>query len=152
MYNTDIILTLNGLLAHCRQSSRQSVLAMRRWGGKSGVPGLDGLCERIAKLRDAAIADLQRMVVQSGGTPDEREAAAAPCGVGTASADAGGKLGALNACEQIENAALERYRDALDEPLPALVRQQIEHQFRIIEDNHRQLLRLRENMGRDCRV
>jgi hypothetical protein len=150
MDNNDIILTLNGLLAHCRLSSRQTVQVLRRWGGQSAMPELLRLCERIAALRANAIADLQRMVVQSGGTPDAREATVAPPGVGTAATGCGGQLGALNAFDQIESGVLEQYRDALDEPLPALVRQQLERQFGFIEATHRELTRLREHFRRNC--
>jgi hypothetical protein len=150
--NNDIILTLNGLLAHCRLSSRQTVQLLRRWNSQSAEPALLRLCERIAGLRADAIADLRRMVVQSGGTPDERDVTAAPPGVGTVSPGDVGQLGAMNAFEQIESGVLEQYRDALDEPLPALVRQQLERQCGVVEDNHRQLQRLREDAIRDCKV
>ncbi len=150
MDNDDIIHTLNGLLALCRRSER----TVRRWGGKTSQPGLHGLCERIAVQRAAAAADLQRMVVQSGGTPDKDDVPtpSGPAITVSGWAGHGAWLGALQACEQIENAALELYGEALDEPLPALVRLQLERQQRAVEDNHRLLQRLRLQAARDCPV
>jgi hypothetical protein len=61
-------------------------------------------------------------------------------------------MAAIDACQRFESAALEQYRQALDEPLPALLRLQIERQYRAVENNHLELSSLREHTLRRCQA
>lgn len=87
----------------------------------------------------AAAADLQRMVVQTGGTAEIDDAASAATHRGWVPArdELVGRtdLALLEECERGGCTALERYRDALEEPLPALIRETIRRQCESADRN-----------------
>jgi uncharacterized protein (TIGR02284 family) len=147
MENDDIIDTLNNLIETC----------------KDGEYGFRSCAEHVRKeeLRrffddrsrecaDAA-AELQRMVVQTGGkAADAEDSGSASGAVHRGWVALKGKLSGyseraiLEECERGEDTALERYREALEEPLPALLRSQIEKQYEGVKRNHARVRQLRD--------
>ncbi|MEO8122557.1 MAG: PA2169 family four-helix-bundle protein [Burkholderiales bacterium] len=98
----------------------------------------------------AAAADLQRMVEQTGGTAESGDSASGALHRGWVAVESRlvtyTDLALIEECESGERAALERYRDALEEPLPALMREAIRKQCEGVDRN---LARVRF-AGREC--
>ena len=95
-----------------------------------------------------ACAELRAQVVALGGDPETGGSASGALHRGWVSV-----LGTLTgyndkslleACERGEDAALERYRDALDEALPDDIRMLIERQYEGVKRNHAQVRALRD--------
>jgi uncharacterized protein (TIGR02284 family) len=93
-------------------------------------------------------ADLRAQVLQLGGDPETGGSASGALHrgwtalLGTVSGYSDKSL--LEACEKGEDSALERYRDALDEPLPDDIRLLIERQYEGVKRNHAQVRALRD--------
>ncbi len=149
MNNEDIVDTLCTLLATSRRTER----AFRACCARSRDHRVQVFCAGVAAQWSAAAADLQSMVAQSGGRVSDRQRQVVQptdTGPGALSEDARSPTDAFEVCERAANEALERYREALEEPLPALLRLQIEHHSQIAEFNLDELRRQRENLLHDC--
>ncbi|HEX4511434.1 MAG TPA: PA2169 family four-helix-bundle protein [Burkholderiaceae bacterium] len=102
---------------------------------------------RANECRQAA-AELRAQVVQLGGEPDTGGTASGALHrgwlalLGSISGHSDKSL--LEACERGEDSALERYRDALDQPLPDDVRMLVERQYEGVKRNHAQVRALRD--------
>lgn len=148
MDNADIIDTLKNLIGICSEDEQ----GFRRCATNASQPRMQAFFERRAALCAAAAADLQRMVLQSGG---KLEAAAQSAASASSSLAAGAdfspssELGLIDECERRESRALERYREAVEEPLPALLRMQIERQCEAVENSRNTLRQLREQTIRE---
>jgi uncharacterized protein (TIGR02284 family) len=103
--------------------------------------------ERAEECRQAA-ADLQAMVVQLGGTPDEGGSASGAMHRGWVSVK--GTLtghsdkAVLEETERGEDTALASYRKALSADLPLEVRSLVERQMQGVQRNHDQVRALRD--------
>ena len=95
-----------------------------------------------------ACAQLRAQVVQLGGEPETGGTAAGALQRGWVSLlgsfSGHSDKSILEACERGEDSALERYRDALDRPLPDDIRALIERQFEGVRRNHAQVRALRD--------
>lgn len=105
---------------------------------------------RAAQCAQAGV-ELQDLVLRLGGTPAEGGTAAGALHRGWVHVK--GALGAdseksmLEECERGEDAALARYRKALQQNLPPEVRAIVEHQARGAQANHDQIKQLRDQAG-----
>jgi uncharacterized protein (TIGR02284 family) len=95
-----------------------------------------------------ASADLRAQVLALGGDPETGGSASGALHrgwvavLGTLSGYSDKSL--LEACEKGEDSAMERYRDALDEPLPDNIRLLVERQYEGVKRNHAQVRALRD--------
>jgi uncharacterized protein (TIGR02284 family) len=93
-------------------------------------------------------AELRARVVQLGGEPETGGTASGALQrgwlalLGSVSGHSDKSL--LEACERGEDSAMERYRDALDQPLPDDVRMLVERQYEGVKRNHAQVRALRD--------
>ncbi|MBI5271218.1 MAG: PA2169 family four-helix-bundle protein [Burkholderiales bacterium] len=102
---------------------------------------------RASDCRQAA-TELQALVRQHGGEPEDSGSATGAMHRGWVAVKgtlAGySDLAMLEECERGEDAALERYREALEEDLPPQVRMVVERQFEGVKRNHMQVRTLRD--------
>ena len=144
MDNSDLIDTLNMLVSTC----------------KDGEYGFHSCAEhvksenlrsvfnaRAAECRQAA-AELQSLIRENGGKADDSGTTTgamhrgwvAVKGTLTGYSD----LAMLEECERGEDAALDRYRKALEETLPPMCRAIVERQYEGVKRNHLQVRSLRD--------
>lgn len=144
MTHDDVRDVLNELLETCRDGEYGFQLCAEEVedGSISSV-----LSARAAECRRAA-EELQPLILAFGGEPDEG-------GSNLGAAHRGwvhvkGAVGAnsdkaiLTECERGEDAAVERYREALEKNLPATVRPVVERQAQGVQKNHDQIKALRD--------
>jgi uncharacterized protein (TIGR02284 family) len=142
--NDDVIATLNDLLESCRDGE----YGFRECAGHTTAQDIKTLMLRHAdECRDAG-AELQGLIRQSGGEPDEGGSMSGALHRGWVSVR--GTLtgysdeGMLEECERGEDGAVARYRKALKEDLPAAVRAVVERQAQGAQRNHDQVKALRD--------
>ncbi|MEO7852061.1 MAG: PA2169 family four-helix-bundle protein [Rubrivivax sp.] len=148
MDNTDIIDTLNHLVSTCRGDEQ----GFQRCAANASHPRMQAFFEQRAALCATAAAELQRMVAQSGGRIERADSAAAASSGASPIADTfspSSALGLIDECERRESRTLERYLEAVEEPLPALLRMQIERQCEVVKNHCRELRQLREQTVRE---
>jgi len=145
MHNDSIVKTVNDLIETC----------------KDGEYGFQACAEhtRTTELRNlfkaraleclTAARELQNIVVEHGGEPDERGSARGALErgwisvLGTVAGSSDHRM--LEAAERGEDLALARYRKALrDDTLPPLVRALVERQMAGVQRNHDEVKRLRD--------
>lgn len=144
MDNQDIIDTLNKLVENCKdgeygfQSSAEHVKTARL---------RELFTARAADCRQAA-SELQLMVKAIGGTPEHDGTAAGAVHRGwvavKGSLSGYTDLAMLEECERGEDAALGRYRKALEKELPPDVRALVQRQRDGAQRNHDQIRTLRD--------
>ena len=94
--------------------------------------------------------ELQTLIVQLGGKPDEGGSATGAMHRGWVAVR--GTLqgysdqAMLEECERGEDAAMDRYRDALKEELPENVRSLVQRQYEGVKRNHDQIRTLRDRL------
>ena len=144
MDSQDTIDVLNTLIETCNDGER----GFRHVAEHAKSPELRSLfMERANECRQAC-ADLRAQVVQLGGEPETGGSASGALHrgwtslVGSVSGWSDKQL--LEECERGEDAALTRYRDALDEALPDNIRMLIERQYEGVKRNHAQVRTLRD--------
>lgn len=144
MDNDDVIDTLNDLIETCKDGEygfRTSAEHMRSADVKQTF------MRRADECRVGA-QELQTLVVQLGGKPDEGGSATGAVHRGWVAVK--GTLSGysdkaiLEETERGEDAALARYRSALDEALPPEVRSVVERQYEGVKRNHAQVRQLRD--------
>ena len=144
MDNDDVIDTLNKLIDTCLDGEygfRTSAEHVKSENLRSVF------LERAESCRRGA-TELQAAVVRLGGKPDQHSSApgtlhrgwVALKGMLTGDSD----QAALNECERGEDAALERYRDAVKKSLPDDVALVVQRQYEGVKRNHDQIRRLRD--------
>jgi len=105
--------------------------------------------ERAQSCRSGA-TELQAQVSRLGGKPETDSSASGTLHRGWVNlkgAFTGGNDQAiLDECERGEDAALERYRDAIKEPLPSDVAEIVQRQYEGVKRNHDQIRNLRNAM------
>lgn len=147
MDNKDIVSTLNDLVETCRDGE-YGFNACAEHAASEQVRSL--FRTRAQDCRTGAL-ELQDLVRQCGGTPDEGGSATGAMHRGWV-AVLGAVAGTsdermLDEAERGEDAALARYRKALKEDdLPPTVRNVIERQLAGVQRNHDQVKALRDRM------
>lgn len=144
MDNDDVIDTLNELIETCKDGEQ----GFRECAEHTASPELRTVFEQRAQDCEKGARELQTCIVKLGGKPDEHGSATGSLHRGWVALR--GKLAGhsdqamLDECERGEDAAKSRYRKALDDGLPADVRQLVEQQYQGVLRHHEQVRALRE--------
>ncbi len=144
MQQDDIVSVLNDLI----ETSRDGQYGFQTCGEHAKNPELRSLFLARASECEAAAADLQLLVSQCGGKPDEGGSFSGAVHRGwvavrstlTGYTD----LRLLEECERGEDVAKARYKKALENALPEPVRSIVERQFQGVLRNHDQVRMLRD--------
>jgi uncharacterized protein (TIGR02284 family) len=146
----NIVDTLNDLI----KTSKDGEYGFKTCAEHATSPELKRLFSERATQCQQAAAELQTLVLQNGGEPDDGGSVTGAMHRGWVSVR-GSLTGTsdqsmLDECERGEDAALARYREALkdsvDDALPAPVRDVIQRQLQGVQRNHDQIKMLRERM------
>jgi uncharacterized protein (TIGR02284 family) len=147
MDKDDIIDTLNDLI----ETSKDGEYGFRSCAEHASSSELKANFEKHAKECRRSAAELQSCVVQLGGEPEEKGSASGSAHRGwvalRGSIAGYSDQAMLDECERGEDAALERYRDALDEELPDAVRELVERQYQGVKRNHAEVRALRDRLA-----
>jgi len=143
MTNDDVISELNKLIETCKDGEygfRTCSEHVKSQDLKTLFLDRAGDCQRGA-------SELQGLVARLGGSPDTTSSATGTLHRGWVSV-VGALTGysdqkMLDECERGEDAALERYRDALKQPLPSDVMGIVQKQYEGVKRNHDQIRNLR---------
>ena len=136
MANDNVISTLNNLIETCKDGEQ---------GFRAAADGvqrsdLRTLFLTYSQQRAQFAAELQNEVRHLGGDPEERGSVAASLHRGwinIKSAVTGEDEGAvISECERGEDSAIRNYRDALNEDLPANIRETVERQYAQVKEAH----------------
>ena len=105
--------------------------------------------ERAQSCRSGA-TELQAQVSRLGGKPETDSSASGTLHRGwvnlKGALTGGNDQAILDECERGEDAALERYRDAIKEPLPSDVAEIVQRQYEGVKRNHDQIRTLRDQV------
>lgn len=146
MDTDDLIEVLNDLLDNCRDGE----YGFRTCSAQCESPELKAVFEARAVDCQRAAAELESAVAGLGGTPAEGGTTAGALHRGwvtlRGTVSANDDLSILEECERGEDAALERYRDALKETLPANIASMVRAQYEGTKRNHDQVRNLRDRM------
>lgn len=144
MDNDDVIDTLNDLIETCHDGEH----GFRASAEHIAQAEVRQAFERRAEECRAGGDELRALVLQLGGKPDEGGSASGALHRGWVAVK--GTLtgysdrAILEETERGEDAALARYRSALDSALPPEVRSVVERQFDGVKRNHAQVRELRD--------
>ena len=136
MANDNVISTLNNLIETCKDGEQ---------GFRSAADGvkrsdLRTLFLTYSQQRAQFAAELQNEVRHLGGDPEERGSVAASLHRGwinIKSAVTGEDEGAvISECERGEDSAVRNYQSALNEDLPANIREIVERQYTQVKEAH----------------
>lgn len=147
MNNEDVISTLNDLIETCKDGE----FGFRECAEHVHSRDLATLMLRRADECQQAARELQSLVAQFGGEPDTGGSATGAMHRGWVAVR--GTLSGyddhamLSECERGEDAALARYRNALEKKeLPEPVRLVVERQFQGVKRNHDEVRDLRDRL------
>ena len=139
----DVIETVNDLIETCKDGE----YGFRRCAERVEAPGLKQLLGRRADECEKAATELQTIISQLGGTAETGGSALGALHRGWVSVrdalSGQSDLAVLEECERGEDAALDRYRSALEDALPPHVRNIVERQYEGVKRNHDQVRTLR---------
>ena len=141
---SDTIGVLNDLIETCKDGE----YGFRACAEQASSPQLKSTIEGRAAECQAAAAQLQAHVADLGGSPDTRGSALGAIHRGWVALRA--KLttyddrAVLEECERGEDVAVESYRDALKQDLPAPVRNLVEQQYEGVKRNHALIRQMRD--------
>ncbi|WP_457280710.1 ferritin-like domain-containing protein [Polaromonas sp. P5_D5] len=139
-----IIESLNDLLESCRDGE----YGFRECAGHTKAQDIKTLLLRHADECRAAGLELQTLIRQLGGKPDEGGSVSGALHRGwvsvRATLSALSDQAMLNECERGEDAAVARYRKALKRNFPAGIRAVVERQAQGAQRNHDQVKALRD--------
>jgi uncharacterized protein (TIGR02284 family) len=149
MSNDDVISTLNGLIQICKDGQEGFAAA----AAGVNATNLKSLFSQFSLQRAAFAGELQQTVAKLGG---EAETAGTLSGaihrgwmdLKTALASNEEKP-VLNECERGEDGAKKAYLDALENALPADIRNTVESQFAAIRSAHDQIKVLRDAANKE---
>ncbi|WP_119154889.1 ferritin-like domain-containing protein [Caldimonas tepidiphila] len=136
MDQNDVLDTLNTLIETCKDGE----YGFQQCAEHVKSTDLRTLFNDRAESCRRGAQELQSLVTQYGGTPDTGSSASGTLHRGWVSVK--GMLtghsdeAMLEECERGEDAALERYRNALAKPLPEPVRAVVERQYQGVQRNH----------------
>ena len=146
MDNDDVIDTLNKLIATCKDGEygfRTSAEHVKSAQLRQVFTSRAEDCQRGA-------SELQALVTRLGGDADTGSSATGTLHRGwvklkeAVSGDS--DVAALEECERGEDAALERYRDAVKQDLPSDIAAIVQRQYEGVKRNHDQVRTLRDQM------
>jgi uncharacterized protein (TIGR02284 family) len=146
MDNDDVIDTLNKLIATCKDGEygfRTSAEHVKSAQLRQVFTSRAEECQRGA-------SELQALVTRLGGDADTGSSATGTLHRGwvklkeAVSGDS--DVAALEECERGEDAALERYRDAVKKDLPSDIAAIVQRQYEGVKRNHDQVRTLRDQM------
>ena len=140
----DVIKTLNDLI----ETSKDGEYGFRQCAEHAKAAELrTTFTQRADECRRGA-EELQTLVVQAGGKPDEGGSAGGALHRGWVSMRTAltskDDLALLEECERGEDAALKRYRVAMTQPLPPETKSVVERQLQGVQRNHDQIKALRD--------
>ena len=142
----DVIETVNDLIENCKDGE----YGFRRCGERVERSDLKQVMNQRADDCQRAASELQTLVSQLGGTPETTGTALGAMHRGWVSVrdavSGDSDLAVLEECERGEDAALERYRSALEQALPPHVRSIVERQYEGVKRNHQQVRSLRDQL------
>ncbi len=145
--NEEVISTLNGLIATCKDGQHGFETA----AGGVGDGELKTLFRTYARQREQFAGELQDEVRRLGGDPEREGSTAAAIHrgwMGIKSAVTGEDESAvITECERGEDSAVKAYREALDRDLPVNVRTLVERQFREVREAHEHVRALERASG-----
>ena len=142
--NDDVISTLNGLIETCKDGQE---------GFKEAAEGVErsdlkSLFYEFSQQRSQFAGDLQTLVQTLGGDPENSGSIAGSLHRGwinIKSAVTGKDEGSiLNECERGEDSAKNAYKEALEQNLPAHVRDTVQTQFTSVQSAHDRIKALRD--------
>lgn len=143
--NDDVIDTLNDLIETCKDGE----FGFNECADNTQSAELRTLYRNRALECQEAAEELQRLVTQYGGTPDTGGSLSGAVHRGWVSARSvlttHSDQAMLEECERGEDAAVARYRKALEDELPADVRDVVVRQTEGVQRNHDQIKALRES-------
>lgn len=141
----DVIDILNDLLENSRDGEYGFRLCAEEVEGASALRTT--FTNRAAECAEAA-RELEAAIVRLGGKPAEGGTASGALHRGwvhvKGAVGANSETSMLEECERGEDAAIARYRKALQQELPADVRALVERQAQGAQKNHDQIKRLRD--------
>ncbi len=144
MDNDKVISVLNDLIETCRDGQNGFLEASEN----TQSPELKEYFNQVSLERSQLVGELQQQVHALGGDPENTGSTTAA--LHRAWIDVKGTLtgrddqSILNECERGEDSAVEAYKDALDQDLPANIRSVIETQFREIQQVHDRVKQMRD--------
>lgn len=140
----DVVDTLNDLLESCRDGE----YGFRECAEHTKAEDIKVLLHRHSGECRAAGLELQTLIRQLGGTPDEGGSMSGALHRGwvsvRATLSAYSDRAMLDECERGEDAAVARYRKALKQNLPAAISTVVERQAQGAQRNHDQVKALRD--------
>jgi uncharacterized protein (TIGR02284 family) len=143
--NDEVIDALNDLIETCKDGE----YGFNECADHTRSPELRTLFRNRALECQEAAAELQREVARYGGTPDAGGSVSGALHRGWVSARSALSThtdqAMLEECERGEDAAVTRYRKALQRDLPVEVRELIARQFEGVQRNHDQIKALRNS-------
>jgi len=143
MNRDDVIFTLNDLI----ETSKDGERGFHACGDAVKSPDIKDFCERKAMQCRVGAAQLQAIVHEMGGNPDESGSTAGSLRrfwVNIRSTIAGmADHAILEECERGEDAAKKAYEQALRQELPGDVRRVVERQYQAVRANHDRVKELR---------
>ena len=146
MADDDVIDVLNDLIETCKDGE----YGFSTCAEQARTPLLKTALERRTETCRTAAIDLQARVFSLGGTPETGGSAIGAVHRGwvavRATLSTFGDLAILDECERGESSALERYRSALENELPAALRALIEAQCEGVKQSLAQIQTLRETL------
>jgi len=144
MDHKSLIHLLNDLIETCKDGE----FGFHSTAEHASSPDLQRLMETRSEACRQAAAELQGLVVHLGGDAEARGSVAGAAHRGWVAVKgtlAGySDLNMLEEAERGEDAAIERYRKALEQPMPPDVRSVVERQYEGARRNHQEVRRLRD--------
>jgi len=145
MDRDDVVETLNDLIENCKDGE----YGFRTCAEQAKSADLKGVFTQRAGDCQQAAQELQSLVTRFGGTPDTGGSVSGAAHRGWVAVRGAvalnDDLAMLNECERGEDIALNRYRKALEEDLPADVEQVVRRQYEGARRNHDQIKALRDS-------
>ena len=136
MDNDDVVDELNDLLETCHDGG----YGFRTCAQQAESPELKAAFEVRARDCERGSVELKAAILSLGGSPTEGGTASGALHRGwvtlRASVSAVNDVGILDACERGEDAALARYREAIEQPLPESIGTMVRRQFEGTKQNH----------------
>jgi uncharacterized protein (TIGR02284 family) len=147
MDRNDVVDTLNKLVETCKDGE----YGFRTCAEHARSSELKQFFARRAQECTTAAQELQSLVVRFGGSPDTSGTATGALHRGWVAARGTVALNddkaMLNECERGEDAAVARYRSALEKQLPPEADEIVRRQFQGVQRNHDEVKRLRDSVN-----
>lgn len=141
----EVIDTLNNLV----ELNRDGQKGFQEAAAKIDAPLIKSFCLEQSLSRAKFVGELQTQILSLGVEPDNTGSVAGALHrgwMGLKSALGGGDHAILEATESGEDHAITVYQKALEETLPAPVREMVERQFHSVKQSHVQVKELRDNL------